>query len=81
VPSCQRTLGVLALVQLPNVLPLLLVDDGQDTGDRLSDTVATKGKVLASQFPSLKYEVTKQVYIMVCGGIVWYKIVVVQQLV
>ena len=36
------TLGVLALVQLPDVLPLLLVDDGQDSGDRLSNTVATR---------------------------------------
>lgn len=36
------TLGVLALVQLPDVLPLLLVDDGQDSGDRLSDTVAAR---------------------------------------
>ena len=34
-----KVLGVLALVQLPDVLPLLLVDDGQDSGDRLSDTV------------------------------------------
>lgn len=32
-----NVLGVLRLVQVPDVLPLLLVDDGQDTGDRLSD--------------------------------------------
>lgn len=43
------TLGVLALVQLPDVLPLLLVDDGQDSGDRLSDTVATKRRARSSQ--------------------------------
>jgi hypothetical protein len=36
----RLTLGVLALVQVPDVLPLLLVDDGQDTGDGLSDGVA-----------------------------------------
>ena len=41
----RRTLSVLALVQLPNVLPLLLVDDGQDSGDGLSDTVAARGKM------------------------------------
>jgi hypothetical protein len=33
-----RTLGV--LVELAEVLALLLVDDGEDTGDRLADGVA-----------------------------------------
>ena len=33
-----RTLGL--AVELPEVLPLLLVDDGEDSGDGLSDRVA-----------------------------------------
>lgn len=39
---CDRryklTLGL--LVEIPEVLPLLLVDDGQDSGNGLSDSVA-----------------------------------------
>ena len=34
----RLTLGL--LVEIPKVLPLLLVDDGQNSSDRLSDTVA-----------------------------------------
>lgn len=34
-----RTLGL--LVELPKVLPLLLVDDSEDSGNRLADSVAT----------------------------------------
>jgi hypothetical protein len=36
----QRTLGVLLLVHFPDILPLLLVDDGQDSGNGLSGGVA-----------------------------------------
>lgn len=34
-----HTLGL--LVELPKVLPLLLVDDSEDSGNRLADSVAT----------------------------------------
>jgi hypothetical protein len=50
-----HTLGVLALVQFPNVLPLLLVDDGQDSGDGLSDTVATREMKHKVSFNALPY--------------------------
>jgi hypothetical protein len=36
----MRTLGVLALVHLADILPLLVVDDGQDTGNGLANGVA-----------------------------------------
>lgn len=35
----RRTLGL--LVELPEVLPLLLVDDSEDSGNGLADSVAT----------------------------------------
>jgi hypothetical protein len=35
-----HTLGVLSLVHFPDILPLLLVDDGQDSSDGLSGGVA-----------------------------------------
>ena len=38
---CNKlTLGL--LVEVSEVLPLLLVDDGEDTGDRLADSVASQ---------------------------------------
>jgi hypothetical protein len=42
-----RTLGVLLLVHFPDILPLLLVDDGQDSGNGLSGGVAIEGKMSA----------------------------------
>ncbi len=36
----RLTLGVLGLVHFSDILPLLEVDDGEDTGDGLADGVA-----------------------------------------